>query len=212
MDGLLIDSEPYWKIAEKKIFGNYGLQLDDELLRQVMGFRLNEVVLHWYKYKPWQNPDYNATENEILKEVTYLINQYAQAMPGVYDVITFFNKLNIPMSVASSSPKPLIDIVLQKLNITNYFKIIHSAQDEAYGKPHPGIFLTVAKLLNIEPESCLVFEDSLNGVIAAKAAKMKCIAIPEIGKYDDSRFTIADYIFNSLSDFIESIQTKNAAL
>jgi sugar-phosphatase len=53
MDGLLVDSEPYWKIAEKICFGKLGLTLTDELLRQVMGFRLNEVVEHWYNYQPW---------------------------------------------------------------------------------------------------------------------------------------------------------------
>lgn len=198
MDGLLIDSEPYWKIAEKEVFGKLGLNLTDVLLRQVMGFRLSEVVRHWYHYQPWPNPNFEQTERDVLNCVKQLIQQHANAMPGVYEVLTHCKNKNYKIALASSSAMELIDVVIDKLNIRHYFDVVWSAQFEEYGKPHPAIFLSVAKQLNIEPKHCVVFEDAINGVIAAKAARMYCIAIPEEVSYNDPRFAIADVKRQSL--------------
>lgn len=202
MDGLLIDSEPYWKIAEKEVFGKLGLNLTDVLLRQVMGFRLSEVVKHWYHYQPWPNPNFEQTERDVLNCVKQLIQQHANAMSGVYEVLTHCKNKNYKIALASSSAMELIDVVIDKLNIRNYFDVVWSAQYEEYGKPHPAIFLSVAKQLNIEPKHCVVFEDAINGVIAAKASRMYCIAIPEEVSYNDPRFAIADVKTQSLLNIL----------
>lgn len=201
MDGLLIDSEPYWKLAEKEVFGKLGLQLHDEQLRQVMGFRLNEVVKHWYNYQPWENPDFAKTESDILTCVKQHIITNAEAMPGVYDVLNLLKSQGHLIALASSSAMELIDVVVDKLAIRGYFDLLWSAQYETYGKPHPAIFLSVAKQLGVESTNCLVFEDAINGVIAAKAARMHCIAIPEEASFNDMRFAIADVKLNSLLEF-----------
>ena len=192
MDGLLVNSEPFWKIAEKEVFGKLGLNLTDDLLRQVMGFRLSEVVKHWYHYQPWPNPNFEQTERDVLDCVKQLIHQQADAMPGVHEVLTHCKNKNYKIALASSSAMELIDVVIDKLNIRHYFDVVWSAQYEEYGKPNPAIFLSVAKQLNTEPKHCVVFEDAINGVIAAKAARMYCIAIPEEVSYNDPRFAIAD--------------------
>lgn len=202
MDGLLIDSEPYWKIAEKKIFGELGLQLDDALLRQVMGFRLSEVVKHWYNYQPWSNPDFTKTEEDVLNCVMELIANHAQTLPGVQTLLSYLHEQKIPMAIASSSAMRLIEAVVDKLNIRHYFQLLWSAEYESYGKPHPGIFITTAQKLGVEPTQCLVFEDSVNGVIAAKAARMMCIAVPEEATFVDGRFAIADLKVTSLSKLL----------
>jgi len=201
MDGLLIDSEPYWKIAEKKVFSELGLDLNDETLRQVMGFRLSEVVQHWYQFKPWQNPDFKKTENDILDCVKQLIIDHAEALEGVYEVLEKLSKENYKMALASSSSMSLIEVVVDKLHIRKYFDVLWSAEFEPFGKPHPGIFITTAQKLNVDAKDCLVFEDSINGVIAAKAARMKCIAVPELATFDDPRFAIADVKLKSLLGF-----------
>jgi sugar-phosphatase len=192
MDGLLVNSEPFWKIAEKEVFGKLGLNLTDDLLRQVMGFRLSEVVKHWYHYQPWPNPNFEQTERDVLDCVKQLIHQQADAMPGVYEVLTQCKNKNYKIALASSSAMELIDVVIDKLNIRHYFDVVWSAQYEEYGKPNPAIFLSVAKQLNTEPKHCVVLEDAINGVIAAKAARMYCIAIPEEVSYNDPSFAIAD--------------------
>ena len=198
MDGLLVNSEPFWKIAEKEVFGKLGLNLTDDLLRQVMGFRLSEVVKHWYHYQPWPNPNFEQTERDVLDCVKQLIHQKADAMPGVYEVLTQCKNKNYKIALASSSAMELIDVVIDKLNIRHYFDVVWSAQYEEYGKPNPAIFLSVAKQLNTEPKHCVVLEDAINGVIAAKAARMYCIAIPEEVSYNDPRFAIADIKTQSL--------------
>lgn len=192
MDGLLIDSEPYWKMAEKEVFGKLGLSLTDDLLRNVMGFRLSEVVQHWYHYQPWKEPNFEQTEKDVLDCVKHLIKQEADAMPGVYEILDYCKQNNLKIALASSSAMELIEVVIDKLNIRDYFDVLWSAQYEDYGKPHPAIFLSVAQKLNISPKDCIVFEDAINGVLAAKAARMYCIAVPEEISFNDPRFAIAD--------------------
>lgn len=202
MDGLIIDSEPYWKIAEKTVFGKLGLNLTDDLLREVMGFRLSEVVTHWYNYQPWNNPDFDKTENDILECVEELIKKHAEAMPGVIELIHELYNKQYKLAVASSSAMRLILTVLHKLNIRNLFEVIHSAEFEVYGKPHPAIFITAANMLQVSTQQCLVFEDSINGVLAAKAARMRCVAVPEAATFNDARFAIADCKVATLVDLI----------
>lgn len=201
MDGLLVDSEPFWKIAEKEVFGALGLNLNDELLRQVMGFRLSEVVQHWYHYQAWPNPNFTQTENDILDCMESYMRNEVIALPGVIDSLNYVKKQNYACALASSSSMRLINAVVDKLNIRDYFDLLYSAEFEPYGKPHPGIFITAAKKLGSDPKHCLVIEDSVNGVIAAKAARMLCVAVPEEGKQNDPKFSIADYQLKTLEEF-----------
>jgi sugar-phosphatase len=80
------------------------------------------------------------------------------------------------------------------------FDVVQSAEHEPYGKPHPGIFLRTAERLEVSPLACVVLEDSLTGVLAAKAARMACIAVPEAHPAHDPRFVIADAVVATLRD------------
>jgi mannitol-1-/sugar-/sorbitol-6-/2-deoxyglucose-6-phosphatase len=95
--------------------------------------------------------------------------------------------------------------VLEKLHVSDCFTIVHSAEHEAYGKPHPAVFLTTAEQLGVRPDRCLVIEDSFNGLIAAKAAKMKTIVLPMASQWDETRFDIADIKLHSLSELTAQI-------
>jgi sugar-phosphatase len=105
------------------------------------------------------------------------------------------------IAVASSSSLAIITAVLEKFGVSELMDAVHSAHDEPYGKPHPAVFLRTAETLQVHTDNCVVFEDSPNGVIAAKAAKMKCIAVPDPANLNDKRFGIADAILPSLQDF-----------
>ena len=201
MDGLLVDSEPYWKIAEKICFGKLGLTLTDELLRQVMGFRLTEVVEHWYNYQPWGEKNFEAVEADVLVTVKQLIIENANALPGVIQTLEFCKNNGYKIALASSSAMSLINVVVDKLNIRHYFDLLVSAEFEPYGKPHPSVFLTTAQKLNVLPTECLVFEDSVNGMIAAKAARMKCIVVPELEKQEELYWQLANFKLVSLEEF-----------
>ena len=201
MDGLLIDSEPLWKKAEIKVFGSVGLSLTAEMLRQIEGTRLDEAVAFWHNYRAWSNKTLQQVADEILEEITALIDAEGKLLDGVIESLEFIVSQHIPLALASSSPIQLIEKVLQRFSIKSYFSVVHSAQFEPYGKPHPGIFITTAGYLQVSPSRCLVFEDSLNGVIAAKAAKMKCIAVPHADVINNPKFEIADLIIPSLKKF-----------
>jgi len=201
MDGLLIDSEPLWQEAEVQIFGNVGVPLTLDMTPQTMGLRTDEVVSYWHKRFPWDTPTQQEVGRQLDETVSELIRQKGIAKEGVQQAISICESAGLPIAIASSSPMLLITTVLEKLGIANKIKAIHSAHDEAYGKPHPAVYISTAEALGIHPDHCLTFEDSANGVLSAKAAKMKCIAIPEPESRNDKRFGIADIILHSLLDF-----------
>lgn len=207
MDGLLIDSEPLWRDAEIEIFSKVGVRLTRETTKQTMGLRVDEVVDYWYRRQPWQNTTKIEVADQIDRKVIELIKQKGEALPGVQEAIQVCTVNNLPIAVASSSSLILIDTVINKFQITKDITVICSAHAESHGKPHPAVFLTALNELNrvlnteIHPEQCLVFEDSINGIIAAKAAKMKCIAVPHSELSGDKRLGIADHVIDSLSAF-----------
>ncbi len=201
MDGLLIDSEPLWEEVEVKTFTTIGVPLTPEMTKQTMGLRVDELVEYWYSRYPWKDQSKKEIEAIIVKKIIDLVKVKGKAQEGVHEIIQLFKQESLPMGIASSSQIDIINTVLKKLLIADNINVICSAEHEPYGKPHPGVYITAAKKLKIAPEDCLVFEDSLNGVLAAKAAKMKCIAIPDSRIKDDKRFCIADKIMNSLLDF-----------
>jgi HAD superfamily hydrolase (TIGR01509 family) len=203
MDGLLVDSEPLWRAAEKKVFETVDIHLTDTDFEQFMGFKINDVVEFWHNHKSWTNKSKADVENEILDELEFLIDTQGGPMAGVEYILDFFQNKKIPMAIASSSPTLIIKSVLKKLNITDRFKVVHSAEMERYGKPHPAVYITAANLLKVSTVNCLVFEDSFNGLIAAKAAKTKTVSIPEGDAYDQSKFDIADFKLRSLTEFTE---------
>lgn len=103
------------------------------------------------------------------------------------------------MAIASSSSTEQIELVIKNLSLEKHIQHIHSGEHEPFGKPHPGVYLSAAKSLGVNPRDCLVFEDSLTGLKAAKAAGMKCIAIPR-SHYNRGGYEAADLVVDSLED------------
>lgn len=208
MDGLLIDSEPIWREAEKEIFAQVGITLTDEMCFTTVGLRIDEVVDHWHSKFPWNSPSKEFIKEKIIDKVIELVLMKGEILPGVIETIRYFHSRKYPLAIASASSMRIIDAVTEKLKIKKHFKVIHSAENEEYGKPHPVVYLSAAKLLNVSPQNCLVFEDSVNGVIAAKAARMKVIAVPENIHFEDKRFEIADWKLKTLEEFDGDILAK----
>lgn len=198
MDGVIIDSEPLWREAEILTFGKVGLTFTEEMCRETMGMRLFEVVEYWYNKTPWDGMTIKEVEKELLKTVTSLINKRGVALNGVKESLDFFKAKNLKIALASSSAMKLILTVLNKLELVDYFEVINSAENLPYGKPHPEIFIKTAKELGELPVNCMVIEDSFNGLIAAKAALMKTIVVPDEESKNDTRFNIADFKLKSL--------------
>ena len=205
MDGLLIDSEPFWRQAEIKVFGEYGIHLSDEDCIKTTGLSVTEVVRFWQDKYSNIPLNINHVAKQILEQVTVLVKKNGVAMAGVYETLNFLKESGIKMALASGSHYSLIHVVLDKLKISDYFSLIQSAENLTYGKPHPDIFISTAKKLKVEPQNCIVFEDSVNGVIAAKAARMKCVAIPEAHNMGKTTYAIADIQLESLIQFDKKV-------
>ena len=203
MDGLIIDSEPFWRKAEMKVFATVGLQLTEKDCIETTGFRFDEVVEHWWQRAPWTGKTKQQIHDEVLDEMENAITHNAQAMTGVRESLHFFKSKKLKMAVASSSAMRLIKATVKKLKIESYFHLLVSAEHEPYGKPHPAVFLRTAEMLKVRPEKCLVIEDSFNGLLAAKAAKMKCAVVPYPEDYNNPKLVIADWKLKSLNELAE---------
>jgi sugar-phosphatase len=132
-----------------------------------------------------------------------LILERADLKEGYLDVLQLFVEKKLPLAVASSSPLKLITTALKKFHLFEFFKIISSSENEEHGKPHPALYLNAAKKLGVDPVNCLAFEDSFNGAISAKAARMKLVTIPDSHDFSSTRFDFADLKLPSLKDFRE---------
>ena len=205
MDGVIIDSEPLWRKAEKEIFKIQHIILTDDMCRSTAGLRLEQVVEHWQERFEFDNEIKSKLVKDVHDKVVELIIGERKSFEGLLDLLDKVKSKNYKIALASGSSYSIIDAVLKKLNIKNYFNVIRSGDDEEYGKPHPQIFISTAKLLETEPENCLVIEDSRNGVLAAKAARMHVIAMPEHEVANDIVFKIADYRISTIGEILNII-------
>lgn len=206
MDGVLIDSEPLWKIAMEKTFHSVGCGITKEDFQHTVGLRIDEVVEYWYNEVGWEKYTAKEVEGQIVESMIKLIQENGAPLPGVIKTIAFLKAKGISIGLATSSYVVLIKTVLETLSIENEFDFVHSAENETYGKPHPAVFLTVAKKLGAEAHKCLVIEDSLNGIVSGKAARMTVVCIPEKTHNPEPRLILADYTFESMEEFLKEIR------
>jgi sugar-phosphatase len=202
MDGVLIDSEPFWRKAEIEVFETVGLHLTESDCMKTTGFRFDEVVEYWFHLHPWQGKTVAEVEEEVIDKMEHYILHDAPLMPQAKETVQQVWKFNVKTAVASSSALRLIQAMAKRLGGEHSFHALVSAEFEPYGKPHPAVFLSAAKQLGVKPQKCLVVEDSLNGVIAAKAAKMSCAAIPYPQDFDNPKLAIADFKFRSIKEVL----------
>ena len=195
MDGLIVDSEPLWRRTEVAVFGEVGLVLTEAMCEATTGLRIDEVALHWFRRSPWEGPSPHALAERIVDRMIEGADTAMQ--PGVASALDACAEAGLRLAVASSSPLRLIDATLSRLGLRERFELVVSAESERFGKPHPAVFLNTAEQLGVAPTECLVLEDSLNGVLAAKAARTICVAVPSPSDRGDPRFAIADRVLGS---------------
>ena len=201
MDGLLLDSEPLWKEAEIAVFNSIGVPLTAELCRETVGVRIDGVVRHWYERFPWQNESLESVEARILENVSHLIVERGELMPGVSQAIESLHTEKYVLAVASSSPMQLITRALENFEIIDCFSVLHSAEFEDKGKPDPAVYRSTITRLGADPKDCIAFEDSIPGVRAAKGAGARVIAVPDPAEITNPGFAAADLVLSSLTDF-----------
>lgn len=203
MDGLLIDSEPLWGEAADEIFREYGVRLSEEQYKTTTGLRTREFVHWWFTYFQIGDEELARAEKKIIDLVIDKVKVKGSVMPGVKYIFDFFKRKGMKIGLATSSPHELIEVVTIMCGIRNELQAISSAEDMEYGKPHPMVYLDCAQKLGTHPTQCVCFEDSFNGMIAAKAARMKCVVVPHISQLKEDRWAAADLKLSSLQNFGE---------
>lgn len=177
MDGVLVDSEPFHFENESRMFRKLGIDISDEEHSHFTGVATDVM---WRQISETHELPLSVAE---LTELTVLeSNQYfgslekIEPLPGLVDLLEKLVAAEIPLAVATSSDSVTMKNILEKSGLRKYFRFTICRDDVANSKPEPDVFLIAAKLLEVPPENCLVFEDSKNGIKAAKAAGMFCIA------------------------------------
>ena len=176
MDGVIIDSEPLWSEAEKRLLARRNLSYSPSLKTAMMGRDAKGAVSLLREH-------YNLTDSveELIGERNHLIAELFKedlnTIPGALELVRSVIAEGIITGLVSSSSQPLIELALEKIGATGLFAIILSGDLVARGKPAPDVYITAAERLGVRPEHCLVIEDAPHGVAAAKHAGMCCLAI-----------------------------------
>lgn len=177
MDGVLVDSEPFHIEIEKRQFERNKLIVSAEEHLNYMGMA-SDVMWRTIVHKHQLNIpveeliDQNRTESiRYFSELTTI-----PVMPGLIELLEMLKGKNYPMAVASSSFPEIIELILKKTELRDYFRVVVSSQEAGKSKPEPDVFLLAAKKLGVPPTNCIVIEDSFNGIAAAHAANMHCVA------------------------------------
>lgn len=200
MDGLLIDSEPLWDRAELDIFASLGVDITRRHeLPDTLGLRIDQTVRMWFEALPWSGPDQQEVTQRIIARALTLVEETRPLLPGVEQALQLCQQQGLKIGLASASPLHMLERVLEMFDLRKYFDVLASAEALPYSKPHPQVYLDAAAKLGIDPLNCVTLEDSFNGMIATKAARMRSIVVPAADHRDDARWALANVILDDLT-------------
>lgn len=176
MDGVIVDSNPYHKIALRQFCEKHGHKLTETELREKIYGRTNKdwIPNLFGKISPELALKY-ANEKEALFRALYADD--IKPVPGLIEFLEGLDRMELPRAIATSAPRENVDFTLDKTATRSYFRVILDESFVNRGKPDPEIYLKTAMTLNLPPGQCIVIEDSLSGIEAAKAAGSRVIAI-----------------------------------
>jgi HAD superfamily hydrolase (TIGR01509 family) len=206
MDGVMIDSEPLWEKTERILLGQKGMEYSPTYRDKIVG--LNQSDSGSLLKETFNLPE--TVEEIITGRIEILLGLYEKELelvPGLLPLLKELRESDFLLTLASSSPLRVINFVLDRFSLREFFSVVVSGEDTPFGKPHPDIYLHTAKRLGVEPDKCVAIEDSINGVKSAKRAGMFCIAVPD-ERLNQKEFQIADLIVDGL-DVISVKMIKN---
>ncbi len=206
LDGLLIDSEPYWNKADDTLLRKYGYRLTEEVINKITGSGVisasKSIVEHYNLPETIQS--YSRKRYKLLLS---LLLHDLKLLPYAKNFVEKIhrNKFAIGLATGGHRKKIVIEI-LKKLSIRNYFQAIATSYEVKRSKPYPDIYLTAAKQLNIKPSECLVLEDAINGVLAGKAAGMKVVGVnSDLKLRRELKRAGADFVYKNLNISLEKL-------
>ncbi|MBL5919917.1 hexitol phosphatase HxpB [Lelliottia amnigena] len=201
MDGLLIDSEPLWDRAELDVMASIGVDISRRAeLPDTLGLRIDMVVELWFAHQPWSGPSREEVTARVIDRAISLVEEKRPLLPGARDAIALCKSQGLKVGLASASPLHMLEKVLEMFDLRDNFDALASAEKLPYSKPHPQVYMDCAAKLGVDPLACVALEDSVNGMIASKAARMRSIVVPAEEGQHDPRFALANVKLTSLVD------------
>lgn len=201
MDGLLIDSEPYWNQAEREAFAEVGIEISADMAKISASMSPAEVAAHWFRFRPWQGRSEADLVAAVVSRVAAQVSRHGTARAGVRETLAGCAAMGWRAALVSNSPQVLCRHTITHLDIAPSFCAMFSAEQVERGKPEPDVYLHAARTLGVDAKRCLVFEDSVGGVQAAVRAGMTVIAVPSAGQLFDGVPHPPHLLVASLSDF-----------
>jgi|SRR5215813_271267 len=200
LDGVLADSEPLWSEIDAKLLAGYGVTYRGEYHQNVVGVSYRLAVEFFKK-----TFGLVASTEEMMRRRGEIATEFFAnrigLFPSVKEVLEELRQMKLRLAIATSSVSASARPFLNRHQLTGFFDVIITGEEVEHGKPAPDIYLCAAKQLGISVEECLVVEDALPGVAAAKAAKMRVAAVPDRRFVDPSAYEEkADYVLSSLKD------------
>ena len=200
LDGVLADSEPWWNQIDTKLLAEHGINYRGEYHRNVLG------VSYRFAVEFYKNAFHiSASVEELMRRRGEIATDFFANRVGLFPsakaTLERLREMKLHMALATSSVSASARPFLDRTGIKSFFDVIVTGDEVPQGKPHPDIYLQTAKKVGIAPEACLVIEDALAGVAAAKAAHMRVAAIPDARFVDPREYEKeADYVLESLSE------------
>ncbi len=176
MDGVIADTAPYHFKAWREVFQKRGVNFTEEDFKRNFGQR-NDTIIRNTLGGSISPSEVDVVASEKEENFRRRIGQNVKPLPGAVELIRLLKERGVKMAIASSAPIENIQLVSRGLGINNYFQAIVWGREVTEGKPSPQGFLLAARKLEVEPKNCVVIEDAIAGVTAAKRAGMKCLAV-----------------------------------
>lgn len=203
VDGTIADSMWMWKQIDIEYLGRFGIELPKDLQKNIEGMSFRETAIYFKEH--FHIPDDIETMMNDWNEMA--AHKYRYEIPlkkGALDFFKICMKKNMPLGIATSNSRELLEYFLEAHGLKKYFKAIVTGSDGLNGKPAPDMYLEVAKRLEVKPSKCLVFEDIIPGILAGKNAGMKVCAIEDKYSQDviEEKIEKADYFINSFEDIL----------
>jgi HAD superfamily hydrolase (TIGR01509 family) len=211
LDGVLADSEPWWNKIDAKLLAQYDVNYRGEYHRNVLGVSYR-VAVEFYK----KAFDLSVPTKELMRRrgeiaIDFFANRIG-LFPSAKEVLQELRQMNLRLAVATSSVSASARPFLERHNLNGFFDVVVTGDETERGKPHPDIYLHAADKLGLAADACVVIEDSLSGVAAAKAAKMRVVAIPDTRFVDPREYEKeADYLLSDLSEVPALVRRVAAA-
>lgn len=204
LDGTLVDSMWMWKTIDIEYLNRFGIEFPKDLQRGIEGMSFSETAV--YFKERFNIPDSLEQIKSDWNRMAW--DKYLHEVPlkeGVKEFLDYLKSKNIPAGIATSNSRELVELIINKHNISEYFKSIRTSCEVDKGKPSPDIYLLVAKDLGVEPEKCLVFEDIIQGIMAGKNANMRvCSVYDEYSKGDEKqKIRLSDYYIRSMLELLQ---------